>query len=65
MTTITITLTDDCVSRLEEKATKLGVSREELVRASIEGLLTEPDETVRRTVDNMLEKNAELYRRLA
>jgi predicted transcriptional regulator len=65
MTTLTITLTDDCLSRLEEKATKLGVSPEALVRASIEGLLTEPDETVRSAVEDVLKKNAELYRRFA
>jgi hypothetical protein len=41
------------------------LSKRELVRASSEELLTEPEDTIRKAVDDVLEKNAELYRRLA
>jgi len=65
MTTITITLPDDRLLKLKERATRLSVSPEELVRVSIEELLSRPDEAFQRAVDYVLEKNAELYRRLA
>jgi len=65
MTTITITLPDDRLLKLKERATRLSVSPEELVRVSIEELLSRPDEAFQRAVDHVLKKNAELYRRLA
>ncbi len=65
MTSITISLPDDRVLKLQKIATRLNVSPEELVRVSIEELLTRPDEAFQRAVDYVLKKNAELYRRLA
>jgi len=65
MHTITITLPDDRMLKLKETATHLKVSPEELVRVSIEELLTRPEEAFRHAVDYVLKKNAELYRRLA
>jgi len=50
--------------KLKETATQLQVSPEELVRVSIEELLTRPQESFQRALD-VLKKNAELYRRLA
>ena len=64
MTTVTVTLPDDRVLKLKEVAGRLGVSSEELVRVSIEELLTRPEETFRQVTGYVLEKNAELYRRL-
>jgi low affinity Fe/Cu permease len=65
MTTITITLPDERLRELKETASQLKVSPEELVRVSIEELLTRPAEAFQRTVDYVLKKNAELYERLA
>jgi hypothetical protein len=65
MTTITITLPDDRLLKLKERATRLSVSPEELVRVSIEELLSRPDEAFQRAVNYVIEKNVELYRRLA
>jgi hypothetical protein len=66
MNTITVALPDDRIRKLEEKAAQLGVSPEELVRFSIEELLTRPiDETFKQAVTYVLQKNSELYRRLA
>jgi len=64
MTTVTITLPDERLSKLKELAASLGVSSEELVRVSIEELLTRPEEAFRQAADYVLRKNAELYRRL-
>ncbi len=65
MTTMTITLPDDRARELKETARRLNVSPEDLVRVSIEELLTRPEETFQRAVDYVLEKNADLYKRLA
>ncbi len=55
MTIITISLPND----------RLQVAPEELVRVSIEELLARPDEEFRKALEYVLNKNAELYRRLA
>jgi predicted transcriptional regulator len=65
MTNITISLPEDSVLKLREIATRLSVSPEALARASVEELLTRPDEAFRAAVGYILKKNAELYRRLA
>lgn len=65
MNTITITLPDDKWAQLIETANQLGVAPEELARASVEDLLTMPEAMLRRVLENVLKKNAELYRQLA
>lgn len=65
MNTITITLSNDSMMKLKEKATHFSVSAEELVRVSVEELLAQPDETFRSAMEYVLKKNTELYRRLA
>ncbi len=65
VSSITITLSDDLLSKLHERATQLGITPEELIHAGIEELLTIPDESFQRSMDHVLKKNAELYRRLA
>jgi predicted transcriptional regulator len=52
MTNITIALPDDRVLKLKEIASRLSVSPEELVRASVEELLSQPDETFQNVMDN-------------
>jgi predicted DNA-binding protein len=65
MSTITIALPEERLVRLNEMARQLGVMPEELVRVSIEELLTRPEADFEQAVDYVLTKNAELYRRLA
>lgn len=65
MSTLMIDLTEDRMRQLEEIARRFQIAPEELVRASIEELLASPDEDFQRVVDFVLNKNAELYRRLA
>jgi antitoxin FitA len=65
MQTITITLSDDRLAQLQELAVRFGVRPEDLVRVSIEELLTRPEDAFQRAVQYILEKNADLYRRLA
>ena len=62
--TIRVTLADDRLLRLKEIAAQFEVSLEELVRVSIEELVSRPEEEFERAVNFVLQKNAELYRRL-
>ena len=65
MSTITIAIPDDRMAKLQEAAARFGISPEELVRVSVEEFLAQPDEKFERAISYVLEKNAELYRRLA
>ncbi|MFH0937974.1 MAG: DNA-binding protein [Planctomycetota bacterium] len=65
MTTITITLPDDRLQKLQEIARRFQVVPEDLLRVSLEELLTRPEEEFRHTLTYVLNKNAELYWRLA
>ena len=65
MTAITVSLPDDRLQKLKEIAMRLGIAPEELIRISIEELLSRPEEEFRRALEYVLDKNAELYRRLA
>ena len=66
MGAITIVLPDERLSKLNEMADSFGVSSEELARASVEELLTRPDQAFQQAVHHvLLKKNVELYSRLA
>ncbi|HEY88724.1 MAG TPA: DNA-binding protein [Thermoflexia bacterium] len=65
MSTFTVSLPDDRLQALKELASQLNISPEELVRLSVEEILTRPKETFRQTIEYVLEKNSELYQRLA
>jgi predicted transcriptional regulator len=65
MTTITIALSDDQLQKLQQIATLFQVTPEELVRVSIEELLSRPEEEFRKALEYVLQKNTELYQRLA
>ena len=65
MSTIVLEIPDDRLLKLQQTARRLGVSPEELVRASLEDLLAEPDDALQRALSYVLKKNTELYRRLA
>ncbi len=65
MSTFTINLPDDRMRALKKLSSRLNVSPEELVRLSIEEILTRPEETFRQAVEYIVDKNSELYHRLA
>ena len=65
MTSITIAIPDEQLSRLKELAARFHVTPEELVRVGVEEVLARPEEDFQRSVEYVLNKNAELYRRLA
>lgn len=65
MATFTITLPDERVKKLQELAERFRIAPEELVRASLEELLTRPLDDFQHVLDRVLTKNADLYKRLA
>lgn len=65
MATIMVTLPGERLLQLREIAARLGVEPEDLARVSIEDLLNRPDEAFEQAMENLLTKNADLYKRLA
>jgi len=65
MTTVTIQLPEPLSIRLREAAERAGVSPEELARVGLEDWLCRPREDFLSAAQHALEKNKELYRRLA
>jgi predicted transcriptional regulator len=65
MTSITIALPDEIMNKLQELAERHRVTPEDLVRVSVEELLASPQESFEETLDYILNKNQELYKRLA
>ena len=64
MKTLEIQVADEIASKIEQAASHLGVSVEEFLRASFEEKI-ERDAQFERATARVLEKNAELYRRLS
>ena len=65
MTSITIAIPDERLLKLNELAARFHVTPEELVRVSVEEILTRSEEDFQRAASYVLKKNAELYQRLA
>jgi len=62
---IPIELTPAQESRLRIAANRLGIAPEVLARLAVEDLLARPDADFQDAADRVLEKNRELYDRLA
>ena len=65
MTSITIPLSDERAAQLRVWAEEAGLPPEEFLRRRVEQLLDRPDQQIQKATDYLLQKNAELYRRLA
>jgi hypothetical protein len=65
VTSITISLSDEQIVRLRELAKVTDLEPEELLRATVEAWLTGPKMDFARAADYVLQRNTELYRRLA
>lgn len=65
MVTYTISLSEKQSQQLREIADQYHIAPEELVRASIEDLLTRPQNDFQTALDYVLRKNNDLYKRLA
>jgi len=65
MTTISIPLAEERFNQLQELAERVHVSPEELARAGLEHWLRQPRQDFVQAARYVLQKNADLYRRLA
>lgn len=65
MSTIVITLSEERLAQLQKIAARFQVSVKNLARVGIKELLTRPDDAFAQAIDYVMNKNQELYRRLA
>jgi antitoxin FitA len=65
MATLTIEIPEEKLKLLERRAIKLKLTPQELILASVEEILAHAEQDLQTAIDHILEKNAELYRRLA
>ena len=65
MTNITIALPEDILVKVQDIADKYHISPEDLIRATVEELVTAPEESFLEAVRFILSKNRTLYERLA
>ncbi len=65
MTDITISLPEEQARKLQELAQAAGTTPEELLREGVEEWLSQPQREFSEAAAYVLQKNAELYRRLA
>lgn len=65
MATVMVSLSDEEMRRLEELGKREGLTVEQMVRLGIHDFISQPDEAFHAAAKRVLEKNAELYRRLA
>ena len=65
MTTFTFALPDERLKKLQELAERFRVAPKELMRASLEELLTRPMEDFQAALERVLKKNSDLYKRLS
>lgn len=65
MVTITVTLSEDRLQKLQNLAKQLNIPVEELLRVSFEELIARPQEDFQKALEYVLETYKELYKRLA
>jgi antitoxin FitA len=65
MATLTISLSDEEMRRLEALGECEGLTVEQMVRLSVREFIGQPDDAFRAAAKRVMEKNAELYRRLS
>jgi 3-dehydroquinate dehydratase len=65
MSTISVSIPDEQFAKLKSLANRLGVSPEDIIRMRVDQILTGRDEKFLEAAARALEKNIDLYRRLA
>lgn len=65
MAILTISITEDHMQLLRERAVRYSVRLEDLVRIGIEDIMSRPEKEFSEALQFVLHKNAEIYRRLA
>lgn len=65
MTRITLHFPDEHLEKLQELGNRYKVAPEELLRVIIEDLVAHPDAAFEQAAEQVLEKNAALFQRMA
>jgi antitoxin FitA len=65
MATLTISLSDEEFRRLEAMGKHKGLTIKQMARLGISDFIGQPDDAFRAAAKRVIEKNAELYRRLS
>jgi predicted DNA-binding protein len=65
MATVMVSLSDEEMRRLAELSKREGLTVEQMVKLGIHDFISQPDEVFHASAKRVMEKNAELYRRLA
>ena len=65
MATVTVSLSGEEIRRLKELSKREGLTVEQMGRLGINDFIGQPEESFRTVVKRVMEKNAELYRRLS
>jgi 16S rRNA U516 pseudouridylate synthase RsuA-like enzyme len=65
MVTITVTLSEDRLQKLQNLAKQFNIPTEELLRVSFEELVARPQDDFQKALEYVLETYKELYKRLA
>jgi hypothetical protein len=65
MVTITVTLSEDRLEKLQTLARQFNIPTEELLRVSFEELVARPQEDFQKALEYVLDTYKDLYKRLA
>ena len=65
MTRITLHFPDEHLEKLQELGSRYNVAPEELLKVIIEDLVAHPDAAFEQAAQRVLEKNADLFQRMA
>ena len=65
MESVIVNLPDQLAIKVKEAASRIGISPEEFIKSGVEEKLLLLDSDFRNAIEYVLNKNAELYRRLA
>ena len=65
MSMVTIPISDEHLAQLRAWAEQVGLTPEEFLRRRVQQLLEPPDQQFRQAAEYVLQKNEDLYRRLA
>jgi hypothetical protein len=65
MVTLTISLSDEEMRRLEVLGKGEGLTVEQMVRLSVRDFISQPDESFLMAAKRVISKNSDLYRRLS
>lgn len=65
MTTVTVSLSDEEMRRLEALGKREGLIVKQMVRLGIHDFIGQPDDTFHAAAKRVMEKNTDLYRHLS